>query len=93
LDKAVPRYFGQLLLSPLIWALAYLALLSFVHHINLEGIKMNKKHMQIEKENMSKTKVTNVALTAKELSLASVKIEKEMKINQPKNTFKIFEVK
>ncbi|MGI2178953.1 hypothetical protein [Shewanella frigidimarina] len=53
---------------------------------------MNKKHMQIEKDNMSKTKVTNVALTAKELSLASVKIEKEMKINQPKNTFKIFEV-
>jgi hypothetical protein len=73
--------------------LVYLALLVFMHHINIKGFKMNKKHMQIEKENMSKTKISNVVLTAKELNLASVKIEKEMRVNQPKSIFKVFEVK
>jgi len=48
--------------------------------------------MQIEKESVSKIKIEKAQLTAKELNLAAVKIEKEMRLNKSKNTFKIFEV-
>lgn len=54
---------------------------------------MIKKHMQIAEENISKTSVKNTPLTARELNLAAVKIEKEMRLNKAKNVFKVFEVK
>jgi hypothetical protein len=71
----------------------YEVLLVFKLSINIKGIKMNKKYMQVEKENISKTSVNNTPLTAKELNLAAVKIEKEMRLNKAKNVFKVFEVK